>query len=387
MRSAIVSLIFAVLILGAGIGISGMITAQKQPAEKLPATNNAQQVAYKIAAIENLSAQIEVNGRLRARDRVEIFSEVSGTYRGGQKPFKEGVYFREGEVLLNMSDQEFDMNLRAQKSALMNQITLMLPDMKSDYPVSFGTWIAYLDSIDLGQPLPALPLPQTDQEKYYLTAKNIQNLFYSIRSQEARMSKYRIYAPFSGKVSQSNITEGTLVRAGQKLGEFFNPYAYEMEAAVSLTDLPYIRSGSPVTLRSEDIAGSWTGKVLRISDVIDPQTQTIRVFIAVSGSSLKEGMYLTGTVIGKELNDVLGINRGLLMDDNSIFIAEQTSAGTDSTMAEGLLKKITVEPVQFSDTEVMIKGVSNGTKVINQSVPAGYDGMKVNLFEANYAAQ
>lgn len=387
MRSALVSLVFVVLILGAGFGISGMISAQKKPAPKLPAATTSQQVAYRIATNDNLSAKVEVNGRLTARDRVEIFSEVSGTYRGGSKPFKEGAYFRRGEVLLNMADQEFNMNLRAQKSSLMNQITLMLPDMKADYPESFPNWVAYLDSIDLDRTLPELPEAQTDQEKYYLTAKNIQNLFYSIRSQEARMKKYRIYAPFSGKVSQSSITEGTLVRVGQKLGEFFNPNSYEMEAAVSLNDLQYIRPGSTVALRSEDIAGSWNGKVIRVSDVIDAQTQTVRVFISVSGSNLKEGMYLTGTVAGKGLTDVIAISRGLLMDDNSIFIAEEVSGATDSSMASGMLKKIMVEPVQYSDTEVLIKGVPNGAKVINQSIPTGYDGMNVTLFQANSSAQ
>lgn len=332
---------------------------------------------------QNSSAKIEVNGRLTARDRVEIFSEVSGTYRSGGKLFKEGAYFRKGETLLNMSDQEFTMTLRAQKSSLMNQITLMLPDMKADYPESFPNWVAYLDSFNLDKALPALPTAATDQERYYLTAKNIQNLYYSIKSQEARMKKYKIYAPFNGKVSQSSITEGTLVRVGQKLGEFFNPSSYEMEASVGLRDLEFIKPGSQVELRSEDIDGNWKGRVIRVSDVIDAQTQTVRVFISVNGSSLKEGMYLTGVVSGQTLSDVVSISRGLLMDDNTVFVGERDMAN-DSVSGEvipGVLRKVSVQPLQYADDQVLVKGIKNGSWVVSQSIPNGYDGMTVNLFE------
>lgn len=383
MRSAIISLVFVVLILGAGFGISGMVSSQKKPAPKLPAVANISQVSFRSVTNQSTSAQIEVNGRLTARDRVEIFSEVSGTYRSGGKLFKEGAYFRKGETLLNMSDQEFTMTLRAQKSSLMNQITLMLPDMKADYPESFPNWVAYLDSFNLDKSLPALPTAATDQERYYLTAKNIQNLYYSIKSQEARMRKYKIYAPFNGKVSQSSITEGTLVRVGQKLGEFFNPSSYEMEASVSLRDLEFIKPGSQVELSSEDIPGAWKGRVIRVSDVIDAQTQTVRVFISVNGSALKEGMYLTGIVSGQTLSDVVSLDRGLLMDDNTVFLGERDLAN-DSTAGEviqGVLRKVSVQPLQYSDDQVLVKGIKNGSWVISQSIPNGYDGMTVKLFE------
>ncbi|MDP5171884.1 MAG: efflux RND transporter periplasmic adaptor subunit [Bacteroidia bacterium] len=387
MRSAIVSLVLFLLIVAGGIGISSRVSSQKQPAPKLPAIASVTQVSYLPVKNGTYPANVEVNGRLVARDKVEIFSEVGGTYRSGGKPFKEGVYFNKGQVLINMADREFAMNLRAQKSSLMNQITVLLPDLKSDYPESFPRWIAYLDSIDLDKALPEMPTPATDKERYFLTAKNIYNLFYSIRSQEARQAKYFIYAPFSGKVSQSNITEGTLVRVGQKLGEFFNTNSYEVEASVSLRDLPYLAIGSQVDLRSDDIGGKWSGKVLRISDVIDPQTQTIRVFIGVSGNGLKEGMYLNGTVAGAALKDVFAIDRKLLMDDNSVFVAMPSDAATSSSDSEkflqgATLKQVSVEPIQYSDDIVLVRGLQDRAWLVNQAIPNAYDGMSVSVFEA-----
>ncbi len=382
MRPAIVSIIFVVLILGAGFGISSLISSQKKPAPRLPAANNVTQVSYRPVVIEDRSANIEVNGRLLARDRVEIFSEVSATYKSSGKLFKEGTYFRKGEVLINMSDREFLMNLRAQKGSLMNQITLMLPDLKADYPDAFPKWDAYLGSIALEKPLPALPEASSEQESYFLTAKNIQNLYYSIQAQEARLAKYKIYAPFNGRISQSNITEGTLVRVGQKLGEFFNPYSYEMEASVNLRDIQFLKPGSTVTLTSEDIAGSWNGRVLRISDAIDASTQTVRIFISVSGQSLREGMYLKGRVKGQYLTDVATIDRSLLMDDQTVFVGMPAENDTiEGRLTPGTLRKVTVEALQYSDNNVLVRGIKDGAWLVTQTLPAAYDGMSVSLFQ------
>ncbi len=383
MRSALISLGLFVLILAGGLGISTIISSQKEPAPKLPAVDNVTQASYHVVQNQTHAAQVEVNGRLVARDKIELFSEVNGTYRSTGKLFKEGVYFAKGETMLNLTDAEFQMALRAQKSAFANQITLMLPDLKTDYGSSFPRWVAYLDSLDIDKPLPQLPEASSDQERYYLTARNVLNTYYTIQGQEARLKKYLIQAPFNGRVSQSAITPGTLVRSGQKLGEFFNPSSYELEASVSLRDLPFTQPGSAVELRSEDIPGTWNGRVLRISDVIDATTQTVRVFISVSGSSLKEGMYLRGTVSGKPVKDVVSIDRRLLMDDNSVFLATLKPAPSDSvnlTLQPATLKKAIVEPVQYSEGKVLVRGLENGMMLINQSIPNAYDGMSVALY-------
>ena len=72
----------------------------------------------------------------------------------------------------------------------MNQITLMLPDLKSDYAESFPAWEAYLQNLDPEKPLAPLPDPATNQEKYFVSARNLYNLYYTIQSQEKRLTKY-----------------------------------------------------------------------------------------------------------------------------------------------------------------------------------------------------
>ena len=224
--------------------------------------------------------------------------------------------------------------------------------------------------MDVTKELKPFPEPATEKERYYLSSRNIYNLYYTIQSQEVRLGKYTIKAPFNGKVSQAMITEGTLIRAGQLLGEFYNPYFYELEAAVSLKDLQFVRPGSRVKLRSNDISGEWTGTVARISDVIDPQTQTVKIFVNVRGQGLKEGMYLEGQVSGSSISEVVEIPRSYLVNDEAIWVKKDSSIVLQ-----------TVDPVKFTTNTVIVKGVPDNTEIIDQNIVGAFEGMKIEVYK------
>ncbi len=396
MRSTIISVVLTLLILAGGFGLFSILKSQKEPAPRIPPTSRIKQVRYQRVENQDLPIRIRITGPLTARDRIELFSEVGGIYLKGEKSFREGVYFKEGETMVRIDDREYTLGVKAAKSALMNQITVLLPDLKTDYPESFPQWQAYLREMSMDEPLPELPEPQSEQERYFISARNLYNQYYNIRSQEARADKYRIEAPFSGKVSSSLINEGTLVRVGQKLGEFVNPYVYEMEAAVSLKDLSYVRPGSTVSLEATDMQGKWTGRVIRISDVIDPNTQTAKLFVSVSGRDLREGMYLEGTIEGSSLAEVSEIDRSLMIDDSSLYVvvdveesplANQAASSSDSTQAtaptviQGKLQAHQVEAVQYTQNTVFVRGLPEGAYLVNEPLSDAYEGLPVALYQ------
>ncbi|MEO0897225.1 MAG: efflux RND transporter periplasmic adaptor subunit [Bacteroidota bacterium] len=366
MRQIIVTSVIAILFLALGFGGFNALKNSKPAPEKLEKVEQVKKIKTRTVNNASSEAKISITGRLDAKQEIQVFSEVGGTYIRGARSFREGNYFKKDEDMILIEHDEFDLNLLAQKSSLMNQITLMLPDMKTDYPTSFPKWEAYMKEMDVNKSLKPLPEPASDKERYYLSSRNIYNLFYSIQSQEVRRDKYTIKAPFSGKVSQTSITEGTLVRAGQLLGEFYNPYFYELEAAVSLKDLEFVKPGSKVVMKSNDIEGSWTGTVARISDVIDPATQTVKIFVNVRGKGLKEGMYLEGQVSGASIKDVAEIPRSYVIGDNQIWIKN------DSTLALH-----TIEPIKYSTDVVLVKGIPNGTVIVDEAIVGAYEGMKV----------
>ena len=52
---------------------------------------------------------------------------------------------------------------------------------------------------------------------------------------------------------------------------------------------------------------------------------------------------------------------------------------------DGLLDLIPVNPVYFSDKEVVIKGLPNGTQFLSKPIPGAYAGMRVKIYEEGTA--
>ena len=183
------------------------------------------------------------------------------------------------------------------------------------------------------------------------------------------MEKYTIQAPFNGALAAANITEGTVVRVGQKLGDFMNTWSYELEAAINEEDIELLDIGSSVKLKSDNSKETWVGKVSRISKVVDPGTQTIKVFISTSGNGLKEGMYLTGQVNGRKVDQAVEIPRTLLLEDNKVFVIENSA-----------LKMMEVDPIHYTTQTVVLKGLPDGTVLLDESIAGGYEGMEVTTY-------
>ena len=178
---------------------------------------------------------IEANGNLTAKRRVELYSEVQGVLIGGSKVFKPGQVFRKGETLLRLDASEFRATVNSQKSNLINHITAILPDLRLDYPEAYAKWELYVNSYNINKSLSELPEITSDKERYFITGRNILTSYYNVKNLEQRLYKYRIVAPYTGILTEANVTEGALVRSGQKIGEFIETGIYELPVAISKT--------------------------------------------------------------------------------------------------------------------------------------------------------
>ena len=147
-----------------------------------------------------------------------------------------------------------------------------------------------------------------------------------------------------------------------------NTGSYELAATVSLADLDYLKPGSSVQLYSEDVAGNWTGRVRRISNQVDPGTQTVTVFVGVSGRNLREGMYLKGEAEGRAIENATLIDRDMLVDQGSVYVVR-----------DSLLELKEVDVVKYTDDRVIVRGLPDGTPILATKVPGAFAGMKVNV--------
>ena len=367
----IASIVMAILLLALTFFLASKISAGK----KMPEAEIGKVVkTVFVDTVENrsLNLNMQANGTLEAYRKVDLYAEVQGILKTDGKLFKEGQYYAGGSTILNIDNTEFNASLVAQRSVLFNQLMSAMPDLQLDYLAIYPKWQDYVNNFDVNRSLNPLPAFTTDQEKYFINSRNIVNSYYNIKNLEERLNKYFITAPFSGVVTEALVNNGTLIRAGQKLGEFIDPNQLELTISLSESFKDLVQVGNTVQLSNLEGSQSYSGKVSRINKVIDPSTQSIEVFISTHAKGLTDGMYLKAMLAGKQVSDVCELPRELLIDNKEIFI-----------VTDGQLKKVAVDVIHFTEKTAVLKGLPDGTLLLNKNIPGAYDGMLVEIGNTN----
>ncbi|WP_339337009.1 MULTISPECIES: efflux RND transporter periplasmic adaptor subunit [unclassified Croceitalea] len=371
MRKILISVLAGVLIIGGSIFAAKYIINSKE--SRRPRPKKVIKTVF-VDTVKNGVVPIIVpaNGNLVAKNRVELYAEVQGVFRTGSKLFKTGQEYRAGQTLIRIDASEYYASVQSAKSNLYNLVTSIMPDLQLDYPEYFSKWQQYLSNFDLEKTTPKLPEISSDKEKYFITGRGIFSSYYNVKNLEQRLSKYTITAPFSGILTETLVTEGTLVRAGQKLGEFIKTDVYELEVAISKTFADFLKVGEEVSLTNLDKTKEYIGKVVRVNGRVDQASQTITAFIEVKGKNLKAGQYLEANLNAKSENDAIEVNRSLLIDNSQIYVVR-----------DSVLNLIDVSPVYFTDKKVVLKDVPNGETIVSKPVVGAYAGMLVKVYGAN----
>lgn len=359
------------VVLGLLLIVGGVVTCNKLAGSRKSPERKAD--AVEALAVRTLTATngpvrigIPVTGRLRATDRMLINAEVGGILRSNGRTFREGFTFRRGEVLLRIDDGEVRAQVNAQQSAFLRTLVQLVPDLKYDLPDVATKWENYLKSVPVDGLLPALPAMDSEQERNYLAGRGVLDQYYGIRALYERLGKYVITAPFDGVVVAASAEPGTIVTPGMRLGEFIAPASLELETAIAASELHLVRVGDTLRLASTEGPGSWTGRVIRLSEQIDPATQTVKVFVQVAGEGLRDGMYMSGTIKADVLEDAVAVPRSALLEDRGLY-----------TVQDSALKRASVEVLHQGVEQAIVRGLRDGSVVVTDRLSGAYDGMRV----------
>ncbi|AEM69884.1 efflux transporter, RND family, MFP subunit [Allomuricauda ruestringensis DSM 13258] len=369
MRKLIISAVAGGIIILASLYFAGLIAGSKD--NKRPPSQKVVKTVF-VDTVKNTTIPIMVpaNGNLTAKKRVELYSEVQGVFRSGSKLFRTGQQYTAGQTLIRIDANEYYATVQSAKSNLYNLLTSIMPDLRLDYPEIYPKWQEYLNGFDLEKTTPELPKMDSEKEKFFITGREIITTYYNVKNLEQRLSKYTISAPFTGVLTEALVTEGTLVRSGQKLGEFIDTGLYELEVSVSKTYGDFLKEGKKVALSNLEKTQTYMGKVARVNSRVDQNSQTIMVYIEVSGDNLKEGQYLEANLEAKEEPDAIEVNRSLLLENNQIFVVR-----------DSILDLMDVKPIFFTDKTVVLKNVPDGEVIVAKPITGAYAGMLVKTFD------
>ena len=353
------------LVIAISFQLSQKIIDSNPPPRKR-AENKTKDIYIKKVVNGKYQVQIPSEGILQAYKRIRITSRVQGLMRAINPLFKPGQEYQSGQIIVKIEPAEFLANVISQRASLFNLITSILPDLNLDFPESYKIWNDYLKNFDLQKGVPQLP-EMDDKVKLFVSGRGVISSYYSLLNLEKILSFYTIRAPFNGVLVNANVTEGSLIRPGQELGEFISPGDYELMVALPKSYLSNIEKGAKVKVKSIDTGQDFFGIVSRINSKVNTQTQSVEVFVRIKDKELKEGMYMQAYIDAITFDNVFAIDRGLINGSQELFIVKDNKL---------TLQK--VNPIHYTETLAIVEGLLDGQQIIAQPMIGAYSGMEIN---------
>lgn len=374
-QKVITSIIGVLSLIVFGFILMGVLSGMQPPPKEYEAEKKLKAVKTKTVRYDTLSTSIIETGRIISREVVELISEVSGKLLPTEIPLKKGQSFSEGDLLVRIYNEDAEYNLKARKSRFLNSLANILPDFRIDFPQSYDDWKSFLDNIDLDEKLPEMPSIKNSQEKVYLASRNILGDYYSIKSDEIRLDKYEIHAPFNGAYTNVNLEVGSVTNMGGRIASMIRTDMLEMEVPLSSRDARHINIGTAVKAYSEDGKDHWNGRVVRKSKFVDPASQSVNVYVKLDPSGkgeLYRGMYLEAEFNNMKFYNVIEVPR------NSVYNFDQVYVVKDGKLE---LRKIKI--VKTNPNSYLINGLDNGENLVVEPLVNATENTPVRILSKN----
>lgn len=217
-------------------------------------------------------------------------------------------------------------------------------------------------------------------DRSLISAEAFDRVRFEMESQKATLELARlnvthstVRAPIDGIVSQRLIKTGNTVTVNQAVFHITDPDPLQAIIHVPEHELAKIRTGQQVVLQADALAGqTFTGRVERLSPVIDKATGTFKVTVTVRDASgrLKPGMFARVRIVYDTRTNTMVMPKAALISEdgrNTVYVVQ-----------DSIVLKRPVEVGYTNGTRVeVVSGLSIGTQVITVGQNSLRDSSKV----------
>ncbi|MBN2106008.1 MAG: efflux RND transporter periplasmic adaptor subunit [Deltaproteobacteria bacterium] len=357
------------VILAVGFAAMQFFASFKTAPPKKKPEEPVKSVEVSTVRLTDIPAAITAYGRVVSAQPVTLYSEVTGTLEPGDLPFLPGQSFRRGELLLKVDTRQIALDIKSAKSELMTALALVLPEIKVDFPEHYPAWQNYFNSCRFDRPIAALPPAGNEKIKLYLARFNIYKIYFTICDLEILLEKHFFRAPFDGAITDAELRPGSSARPGTRLGEIINLENLEAEMPVPAEDAQWIDLSKPVTLTSEEVAGTWSGRILRVGKTIDAKTQTVQIYIGVGrrlDDGLYDGVFIKAVVAGSIIPSAAIVPRKALYEQQFVYVVK------DGRLEYRKVRIVRREP----DYVIAAGGLNNGDLLVVDMLQGVAPGMR-----------
>jgi RND family efflux transporter MFP subunit len=284
-------LVFALLVI---VGVVYRLFSHSADEHKLQQTTEASSIASVNVihpAITGTSDELALPGNTMAFDDTPIYARTSGYLKKWYVDI--GQHVSKGELMATIETPELDEQLMVARADLKSaQADLNLANTTSDRYQN----LLKSDSVSK---------QETDVAVSGATAKRaaMEAAEATVRRLEQLQSFEKIYAPYSGVVTQRNTDIGDLINSGSSTTSntakelFHIASVNELRVFVAVPEIyaPDIRNGDIASLTLDEYPGqTFTGTVARNSSAIDASSRTLNVEVDVNNH---DGKLLPGSYV------------------------------------------------------------------------------------------
>jgi membrane fusion protein, multidrug efflux system len=355
-----------ILILGAAVSLFKVFSNIKKEDKPVHPPMVVRKVSSSLVSYSDIESPIQSAGRVLSQQSVDVISEVQGKILQGGITLKKGSNFKQGDMLVKIYNTDAMYTLQAKKSIFLNLLANILPDMKIDYPQQYKKWADYFETIKIDQDLPPIPEIESRQEKIFLSGQGILNNYYSIKSDEVKLKKYSIYAPFDGSIQEVLLEIGSVANPGSRIASIIRTNQLEIEVPVKVIEAKWVQIGQKAQLRSDRGKKIGQGKVVRKSKFVDPGNQSINIYVEIlpGTEQVFAGQYFNVEFQGMTVEKAMEIPRNAVFNRNMVYVVDS-----------GYLVKQEIEIVKLNEQTLLFRGLSEGDEVVTQPL----SGVNANM--------
>ncbi|MFM8393543.1 MAG: efflux RND transporter periplasmic adaptor subunit, partial [Acidobacteriota bacterium] len=341
----------------------------------------AQIVQTGAAATGRIAETISLTGSLRSKQVVDVSPRIAG--RLTQVLVDTGYPVAQGALVAVIEDDEIRQQLERSKAALavvdaqIAQRTAELNNAKIE--LERRTQLVESGVLSRNE-------LDTLQMRYAVSQSQLELARAQRRQSEAeqrelaiRQGQTRITAPIAGTISRRHVTIGAMVSSATPIVTVVSNTPMIVDAQVSERDVTRIRRGQAVDVTIDSLPGEkFTGRIMRISPTLDPQTRNgmVEIEIPNRGGTLKGEMFA-------RLMLNLGSTRETLLIPRDALIYRGDQPGV-FTIEEEKAKYVPLETGLTSEDKVeVLKGLKEGEVVVTRGSNLLKDGDRVRVQEAN----
>ena len=302
---------------------------------------------------ETFIHSFEALGKVEADRSVNLLPEMGGQIK--RVLVSEGERVAAGQTLIELDNSVMRSSLDEVKKSL-SLATTLFEKQERLWKQGIGSEVQYLQA-------------KTNKESLEQRIQTVQN----------QLAMTRVKAPFAGTVDEMNAKEGEFAAPGMALGRLISSGKASVTADIPESYANVVGKGQKVDLFFPSINKSLEARVTQVSDYINPDNRTYKVYVNLPASAeYKPNMLAKVQVRDYEADQALSVPAALVQQDmsgnNYVFVWKLVKDGI------GLVEKRAVEVGKNNGERVEIKsGLTLGETLVDKGARTVREGQSVKV--------